>query len=277
MTARDVNDLQCRRDARFHQLDVDHVRCAGLHDPSGVGRGGNTFIRSDEPAGLGGERAHAVEIVLGEPLLQQCRRDVVVLQRSHQFARFLPREPCVRVEDQWQLRPLSQAHAALAYEAILIYPTALIPQSREPYPTESYTWQNHIQRLKTVEQEQQTYKSFSYIVLNKAATKCLGMVRIMPLRPFLYYNNAPTHLIIRAGNNAAMISYWLAPCPAESSFACEFIQALQRWFNRNWEFDDYFFRINPSDSHCLATLADTGLNAQFSLKVPPDNYVFYSN
>lgn len=179
--------------------------------------------------------------------------------------------------NQWQLRPLSQAHAALAYEAILIYPTALIPQSREPHPTESYTWQNHIQRLKTVEQEQQTYKSFSYIVLNKAATKCLGVVGIMPLRPFLYYNNAPTHLIIRAGDNAAMISYWLAPCPDDSAFACEFIQALQRWFNRNWEFDDYFFRINPSDSHCLATLADTGLNAQFSLKVPPDNYVFYSN
>ena len=178
---------------------------------------------------------------------------------------------------QWQLQPLRQANAALTYEATLTYSTALILQSRDTHLAEPYTWQDHLQQLEVVEQEHQTYKSFSFILLNKAASKCLGMVRIMPLRPFLYYNNAPTHLIIRAGDNAAMITYWLAPCPDDTTFACEFIQTLQRWFSRDWEFVDFYFRINPSDSHCLATLADTGLAAHFSLKVPPDNYVFYSN
>jgi hypothetical protein len=178
--------------------------------------------------------------------------------------------------DQWQLKLLGKANAALAYEATLNHPTAL-QQGLDYYLAEPYTWQTHIQQIERYEQEQEAHKSFSFIVLNSAATQCLGMVRVMPLRPFLYYNNAPVHLLIRAGDNAAMITYWLADCTAGSRFPCEFIQSLHRWFSRNWEFDETFFRINPEDSHCLAPLTTSGLTAHFSLKVPPISYTFYGN
>ena len=178
---------------------------------------------------------------------------------------------------QWQLRPLSQANAALTYDAYLAHPISLIQQSRGLHLADSYTWQEHMQQIAAYEQDHRTHKAFSFIVLNKTATKCLGMVQVLPLRPFLYYNNAPAHLLVRAGDNAAMITYWLATCSDGSPFACEFIQALQRWFSREWEFDDYYFRINPSDAHCLSILAESGLATQFSLKVPPYDYAFYGN
>jgi RimJ/RimL family protein N-acetyltransferase len=228
----------------------------GIHNPilshltdrfSGKGNGRHTTAPSSQPA--------------------------ITTSRFH-FSKAVPKS---LKGDQWQLQKLQQTNAALTYEAYLNHPAALLQQSQDRFLPQPYTWQDHTKQIATYEQEHQTHSGFSYTVLNKAGTKCLGMVQVMPLRPFLYYNNAPAHLIIRANHNAAMITYWLAPCPTESNFPCQFIQALQRWFDRTWEFDDYYFRINPSDTHCLTTVADSGLEAHFSLKVPPVNYTFYGH
>lgn len=179
--------------------------------------------------------------------------------------------------NHWQLQAIQQDNAALIYDAYLSHHSALTQADQKSHLKEPYTWQEYLKQMATYDQDHQTHKTFSFIVLNKAATKCLGMVQIGPLRPFLYYNNAPVHLMIRAGDNAAMITYWLTPCTAESTFPCQFIQALQGWFAHDWEFDDYFFRVNPSEAHCLFPLADSGLTAHFNLKVPPHNYAFYGN
>jgi hypothetical protein len=175
---------------------------------------------------------------------------------------------------QWQLQPLQTANAALAYEAYLSNPNALVTHRRSSHLVKSYTWQDHIERIDRFELEHQIHARFSFIVLDNTAAKCLGCVHIRPLRPFLYYSSAPAHLIVRAQDNTALITYWLHSC-LEPSFQTQFLATLHQWLTRKWEFPDHFFRVNLGTDDTTAVMENAGLQSQFSLKFPTYHYEFY--
>lgn len=192
-------------------------------------------------------------------------------------SRFQLDQPVPRclTSDTWQLCLLQMENAATAYEAYLTNPQAVIQHSPHAHLVEPYTWQAHQERVARCLQEQQTHAGFTFILLHRELGKCLGCVHVQPLRPFLRYNNAPVHLLVRAGENAAMITYWLIPAYLHSNLHTAFIAKLHHWLSHEWGLLDHFFRVTPCQKETIALLEQNGLKTHFSLPASPHLYVFY--
>lgn len=177
----------------------------------------------------------------------------------------------------WQLCPLQSENAVTAYEAYLTNPQAVIQHDPHSYMVEPYTWEAHQERVARCIQEHQTHAGFTFILLDNELGKCLGCVHVQPLRPFLRYNNAPTHLLVRAGDNAAMITYWLAASHQHSDFQAPFITKLHNWLTHEWNLLDHFFRVSLCQNETVNAMKQSDLKAHFCLPASPHPYAFYSD
>jgi RimJ/RimL family protein N-acetyltransferase len=182
--------------------------------------------------------------------------------------------PNILKGETWQLCPLQINNAATAYEAYLTNPEAVIQHSPHTHLVEPYTWQAHQEHVARCVQAHQTHAGFTYILLDTETRKCLGCVQVQPLRPFLRYNNAPPHLIILAGDNAAMITYWLTPSHMSQTFHTSFISRLHNWLTHEWGLLDHFFRISHCQKETIALMEMCGLKTLFCLPTSPHRYIF---
>jgi hypothetical protein len=172
---------------------------------------------------------------------------------------------------------LQVANAALTYEAYLTNPDAPIHRTGKCHAVEGYTWGDHLRRLEEVEQEHRTHKRFSFAVLDTAGTKCLGCVHLALLRPFLLRYNASAQLLALAGDNTAMLTYWVCRPYRESELSQQLILAFHRWLNQEWELPDHLFRVDLAESIAIQTLTAAGLQLHFyfDVAIALRHYAFY--
>lgn len=176
----------------------------------------------------------------------------------------------------WHLQPLQLGNAAQTYEAYLT--TSELPLDFYNHSPEPYTWHDHLQRIEIVEQEHRTHKCFSFAILENKGRKCLGCLHLAPLRPFLNQYSAPAHVLVRASENAAMVSCWLRTSFFNSINSQMFFTRVHQWINEEWQLPDHYFRVASSQSNLCHILNASPFKARFQIDLPgiPHQFTFFS-
>lgn len=177
----------------------------------------------------------------------------------------------------WQLQAISRENAALSYEAYLTQADApIFPNYQRAI--EPYTWQDHIRYVKQLTELFRAHQRFSYVIVNKAGTKCLGFVQLQPIRPYLLHHGAPSSFLGGISANSGLVTYWLRHKAFQQRPTLSFLRTLHRWLLQQWEMEDHLFCTFPEMDGAAATLEAIGLQARFWLDIastPPRQNIFY--
>lgn len=169
------------------------------------------------------------------------------------MTRFYPAAAPVPVRiagDGFILRPLTVAHVALDYAAVMDSVLMLRRWSSSPWPADDFTLDDNRADLEGHQQEHEQRVAFTYTVLDPAEASCLGCVYIMP--------NTVPELLPR--DDDALIRFWVRQPLLGGGLDARLLAALRDWRAHGFAFGRVFYHTNIDDHHQLELFARAGLH-----------------
>ena len=156
---------------------------------------------------------------------------------------------------EFVLRPLTPAHAALDYAALMASREMLRLWSGSPWPADDFTLADNEADLRWHWDEHQHRIAFTYTVLNPAQDACLGCVYIKP-NPYV------------AVSPAALVRFWVTAPYLESRLDDRLLAALLPWFRDEWAFAHANFHARRANAPQIALFLRLGLPHTQTVTLP---------
>lgn len=160
--------------------------------------------------------------------------------------------------DKFRLEPLTAAHVALDYAAVILSRTMLRTWSGSQWPADDFTLADNMTDLVRHEQEHINREAFTYTVLSPDAEACLGCVYLVP--------NTVAPLLPQNGD--ALARFWLASPLAGSGLDKVLLDTLRSWLREEFAFRRVFFHANSRDTDQLGLLRTAGLTERAAASIP---------
>ncbi len=173
------------------------------------------------------------------------------------------------------LRPLSATHNDLDYDAVMSSREMLLVWGRSDWPTENFTSEQNLDDLIRHETEHIDRVAFTYTVMNRSESTCLGCVYIRPLKALLSDLGADTGLIESTDDAAAVVSFWVRQKRLDDDLDKRLLDALIDWFGREWQFSSVSFRSNSEDTRQTRLFELVGLKRLHSIDFPDKSGHFF--
>jgi hypothetical protein len=171
---------------------------------------------------------------------------------------FLPRQETVPKgtrTDRLCLRPLTTAHVAIDYDAVMESREQLRAWSQTTWPKDDFTLAENRADLARHQREHSEGVAFTYTVLDPTETRCLGCVYITALPETIRH-------LYAAAAYAANVGFWVRTLELTEESAPEFgngleshlLVTLRQWFAADWPFDQVVYTIsqqNPRQADLL--------------------------
>jgi len=171
--------------------------------------------------------------------------------------------------DEFILRPIVAADAALDYEAVMETRVFLRRWEREPWPEDDFTVEDNRGDMVKMQDRHNRGESFGYTVMDPGETTCLGCVYVFHPSARWYQGAKPAALgKAEWATTDAMISYWVRQSQMEAGLDLRLLQALIPWFTNEWGFTAPMFMTNPTLAEQVAALDATELEPQFDIVLP---------
>ncbi len=170
------------------------------------------------------------------------------------------------------LTPLTPAHAARDYAALMVSKPMLRLWSGSPWPTDDFTLAENISDLEWHFAEHQERIAFTYTVLTPDETECLGCIYIRPLQD---YQKANPDQLTNVSNLSATTRFWIKEPRLTDGLDAQLLQTLQDWFNTAWQFDHHTFHVRAAHEQQVHLLENNNLSRQFELDIPNRGGLFY--
>jgi hypothetical protein len=180
--------------------------------------------------------------------------------------------------DDFILRPIRAADAALDYAAVMESRDYLRGWEQTGWPEEDFTVEANREDLEKMERWHANGDGFSYTVMNPSETECLGCV-------YLRSTNAPAYAgarITPVGDHRweayeATVSYWVRRSRLETAIDRALLDALRAWLAKDWSLQGHLFVTSELFSQQVEMIGRTDLRLRFTVEKPgkPGRYIAY--
>lgn len=164
--------------------------------------------------------------------------------------------PTTLTTAECRLEPLTPAHVALDYAALMAGKEMLRLWSGSPWPQDNFTLADNRADLQWHWDEHRARIAFTYTVLNTAQTTCLGCVYIKPLTDISVED---LNLQDTPSPRDALIRFWVTPPFLASRLDTHLLETLRDWFKRAWHFDHIYFHTRRAYRQQLKLFQDSDL------------------
>ena len=159
------------------------------------------------------------------------------------------------------VRPLRATDVELDYDAVTSSAERLRRWSQTEWPADDFTLAENLDDLRRHEREHLERAAFTFTVLDRQETACLGCVYFTPLGP------EAAHLCEGAGH-AAAIGFWVRTSELAGDLDQHLLFTLREWIEAAWAFDCVAFAISPLEERQAALFAHAGLVRRSIIALP---------
>jgi len=166
--------------------------------------------------------------------------------------------------DGFVLRPLSVAHNALDYAAVMDSATLLRRWSSSRWPADDFTLADNRLDLAIHQREHEARLAFTYTVLDPLGGTCLGCVYIKP----------NTVAELGPHDNHALLRFWVRRPLLGTGIDARLLAVLRDYPANGLAFDRIFFHTNAGDSYQQRLFAGAGLQFRGRFTIPGRDGVY---
>lgn len=177
--------------------------------------------------------------------------------------------PEILQTEEFLVRPLRATDVELDYDAVVTSRAELFLHSSGSWPREGFTLQENLADLVRHEQEHLARVAFTYTVMNRAETQCLGCLYINPLRQLLQ------RAALSAGHipaESAYVTFWVRQSHLQDNLDRRLLQSLVAWFQTEWAFSQVAFVAQKAQTHQIQLFEEMGMQLQYTL---PNSAVYF--
>jgi len=160
--------------------------------------------------------------------------------------------------DRLLLRPLRSTDVALDYDAVMSSAAELRRWSQTAWPADDFTLAENLADLERHEREHLAREAFTFTVLDREATRCLGCVYIKP-------PPAGTGPLPDAGGFVAVVGFWVRASEIASHLDAHLLAALRQWLGADWAFDRVLFTVAEEETRQVELMGMVGLGRRASI------------
>ena len=179
--------------------------------------------------------------------------------------------------DGYFLRPLTVDDVELDYAALMASKELLRRWSGRDWPSDDFTLDDNYKDLEEHQREHQDGQAFTYTVMDAHRPACLGCVYVEPLSRVLALGQVWNVDGLTVGDFQASVRFWVREPRLEDELDRQLLQTLISWFNREWAFEEIFFRANDHDRRQMELFQEAGFQPRYA--VDPRNvrgrYILY--
>lgn len=187
--------------------------------------------------------------------------------------------PVVLNTEDFILRPITAADAALDYAAVMESKDYLRLWEQSEWPADDFTVEANRGDLEKLEQWHARGAAFTYTVMDPAGAECLGCVYIFPGdASFLAKAQITAVADTRWADYDAAVYFWVRASRLATHTDRALLNALQIWFSREWDLRGHLYVTNEQFTQQVDLIGETDLNLQFEIAEPgkPGRYLAYS-
>ncbi len=162
------------------------------------------------------------------------------------------------------LLPLTAAHNALDYEAVMATQETLRQRGDGEWPCPNFTPEENLADLEEHEADFNERRGFTYTVQTPDGTGCLGCVYAYPLDRILQNHGADEATVGRVGDHEAGVWFWVRPEGIATDLDRQLAAVLVPWFRTDFAFARVVFMTWEVDDRQVAALRGEGLHLVWS-------------
>ncbi len=159
------------------------------------------------------------------------------------------------------LRPLRATDVEPDYDAVMSSVEMLRRWSTNAWPRDDLSLEQDLADLQMHEREHLARLSFTFTVLNRPGTQCLGCVYIQPLSP-------EEAALGRDVPYAADVGFWVRSSELPNALDEHLLATLRDWFRAEWAFDRVLYTITQQETRQAALFAAAGLERCLAYTLP---------
>lgn len=166
---------------------------------------------------------------------------------------------------EFLLEPLTPAHVALDYAALLESKAMLRLWSGSAWPSDDFTLDDNLQDLRWHFEEHQERVAFTYTVLDPARETCLGCVYIKPLGEVAAAGAMQKTAV---SNTDALVRFWVTQPRLADGLDLRLLRTLCDWFRQDWAFTRVCFHTPADNVQQANVLHAAGLTPRGTVQLP---------
>ena len=167
--------------------------------------------------------------------------------------------------EEFLLRPLTVADVELDYAALLVSREMLRRWGGREWPADDFSLEDNFKDLEEHHREHLERLAFTYTVMHPRRPECLGCVYLDPLDRVLALDRAANGGEA-AGNYRVSVRFWVTEPRLAGGLDRRLLEALISWLDREWAFEELFFRVNDRDLRQVALLEEAGFGPRYAVK-----------
>ena len=181
--------------------------------------------------------------------------------------------------DEFLLRPIRAADAALDYEAVMASKDYLRPWEQTGWPADDFTLEDNREDVVKLERWHTAGERFTYTVLDPSETQCLGCVYIAPTGAPLFARKQIAALDGgRWSDYAVAVHFWVRTSRLADELDRRLLDALGPWLAQEWQIARHLIVTNEQVVQQVTLIESTGRRLSFRLSDPkmPGDYLAYA-
>jgi hypothetical protein len=173
------------------------------------------------------------------------------------------------ITDEFLIRPLSVTDGALDYAAVMESKIILRQWEQSSWPSDDFTPADNFKDLDRHEQEHLRRESFTFTVMNRDETECLGCIYIFP-RTARWLAQAETTPLGPAAWSEfeAVVLFWIRASRLAEGMDRRLLDVLRPWLAGTWAFEGHLFQTSALFAQQVAMFEAAGLQRRFEVQLP---------
>ncbi len=174
--------------------------------------------------------------------------------------------------DEFLLRPILAADAALDYEAVMASKEYLRPWEGTGWPADDFTVEDNRADVVKLERWHAAGERFTYTVLDPTETQCLGCVYIVPTGATLFAKKQIAAIDdARWSEYEVAVNFWVRTSRLADELDRRLLDALGPWFKNEWQIERYLIVTNEQVAQQVALIESTERQLRFRITDPKES------
>ena len=163
--------------------------------------------------------------------------------------------------EDFLLRPLTVEDVEPDYAALMASKEMLRCWGGRDWPADDFTLEDNFADLEVHHREHLERQAFTYTVMHPRRPLCLGCIYIDPLERVLALDRAASE----AGDFRASVRFWVTEPYLDGGLERDLLRTLISWLDRDWPFEEVFFRANDRDLRQVTLLEEFGFEPRYTV------------
>ncbi len=180
--------------------------------------------------------------------------------------------------NEFVLRMLAATDVALDYDAVMASSNLLHLRSGGSWPREGFSLAENLADLQEHEADFHARRGFTYTIMTRDETQCLGCLYIYPLGVILRrmgVNTSAAAVANGAGDGVAEASFWVRQERIADDLDKRVLAALLPWLRHDFAFSRLYLRAFAREQRHVAIFAEAGLRLAASYPVGDTRLLLY--